>query len=129
MKGVVGDFIKWFSELDKNSVSVAGGKGANLAEIYNLKIQVPPGFVITAQAYDYFIEKSNLKEKISELLKKINYEDTKQLDEITKVLKRNQGVTIGRDTTLREQVISLGYDYDTMSAQYSDEEIKQSLGL
>jgi|TARA_Y100000310_G_scaffold244335_1_gene249066 pyruvate,water dikinase len=81
------EFIKWFSELDKNSVSVAGGKGANLAEIYNLKIPVPPGFVLTAQAYDYFIEKSNLKEKISELLKKINYEDTKQLDEITKEIR------------------------------------------
>ncbi len=78
------EFIKWFSELDKNSIKVAGGKGANLAEIYNLKISVPPGFVITAQAYDYFIEKNKLKEKINELLKKINYEDTKQLDEITK---------------------------------------------
>ena len=51
-----------------------------------------------------------------------------ELDEITKVLERNKGVTVG-DTTLREQVISLGYDYDVMSAQYSDEEIKQSLGL
>ena len=49
------EFIKWFSELNKNSIKVAGGKGANLAEIYNLKISVPPGFVITAQAYDYFI--------------------------------------------------------------------------
>tara|TARA_Y100000310_G_scaffold332386_1_gene407858 strand:+ start:1966 stop:4326 length:2361 start_codon:yes stop_codon:yes gene_type:complete len=82
------EFIKWFSELNKNSISVAGGKGANLAEIYNLKIPVPPGFVITAQAYDYFIEKANLKEKISELLKKINYEDTKQLDEITKDVRK-----------------------------------------
>ena len=49
------DFIKWFSELDKNSVSVSGGKGANLAEIYNLKIPVPPGFVVTAHSYDYFL--------------------------------------------------------------------------
>ena len=63
-------FIKWFSELNKDSINVAGGKGANLAEIYNLKIPVPPGFVITAQAYDYFIEKADLKEKINKLLKK-----------------------------------------------------------
>jgi len=32
------EFVKWFSELNKTSGNVAGGKGANLAEIYNLKI-------------------------------------------------------------------------------------------
>jgi pyruvate,water dikinase len=64
------DFVKWFSELNKNSGSIAGGKGANLGEIYNLGIQVPPGFVVTAQAYQYFIEKAGIKEKIKELLSK-----------------------------------------------------------
>jgi len=81
------DFIKWFSELNKNSGNVAGGKGANLAEIYNLKVPVPPGFVVTAQAYDSFIKKAGIKEKIQELLKKINYEDTKQLEDITKQIR------------------------------------------
>jgi len=74
------DFVKWFSELDKNSGSVAGGKGANLAEIYNLKIPVPAGFVVTAQAYDYFIQYAEIDDKIKEILKTINYEDTKQLN-------------------------------------------------
>ncbi|VVB82278.1 Phosphoenolpyruvate synthase [uncultured archaeon] len=78
------DFVKWFSELNKDSGSVAGGKGANLAEMYNLKINVPTGFVITAQAYDYFIEKAGLKEEIKEILNNINYEDTKELDNKTK---------------------------------------------
>ncbi len=77
-------FVKWFSDLNKSSGKTAGGKGANLAEIYNLRISVPPGFVVTAQAYDYFIEKAGIKEKIKELLSRIDYEDTKQLDEITK---------------------------------------------
>ena len=75
------DFVKWFSELNKDSVSIAGGKGANLAEIYNAKVNVPPGFIITAQAYDYFIEKAGIKDKIHEILETIHYEDTKELDE------------------------------------------------
>jgi pyruvate, water dikinase len=75
------DLVKWFSELNKDSGSIAGGKGANLAEIYNAKANVPPGFVITAQAYDYLIEKAGLKEQIQEILDKINYEDTKELNE------------------------------------------------
>jgi len=77
------DFIKWFFELNKNSGNIAGGKGANLAEIYNLKIPVPPGFVVTAQAYAYFIKKAGIDRKIKELLDKINYEDTAELDTIT----------------------------------------------
>jgi len=79
--------VKWFSELNKDSKSEAGGKGANLAEIYNLGIQVPPGFVITAKAYQHFITHAKIKEKIAELLSGINYEDTKQLDEITKKIR------------------------------------------
>jgi pyruvate,water dikinase len=77
------DFVKWFSELDKSSGRVAGGKGANLSEIYNLKVPVPPGFVITAQAYDYFVRKAGLDNKIHLLLSTISYENTKQLDEVT----------------------------------------------
>ncbi|MEK6913399.1 MAG: phosphoenolpyruvate synthase [Nanoarchaeota archaeon] len=83
------DFVKWFSELNKDSGSVAGGKGANLAEIYNAKVNVPAGFVITAQAYDYFIEKAGLKEQIETLLNSINYEDTKQLNEVTEKIRKS----------------------------------------
>jgi len=81
------DFIKWFSELDKNSGPVAGGKGANLSEIYNLGINVPPGFVITAQAYDYFIKKAGIKDNIKKLLGEIDYENTKELSETTQKIR------------------------------------------
>src|SRR3989344_9529395 len=81
------DLVRWFSELDKNSGSIAGGKGANLAEIYNLKIAVPPGFVVTAKAYDYCIKKAGHNQKIKELLDKIKYEDTEQLDRVTEEIR------------------------------------------
>jgi len=81
------DFIKWFSELDKTSGNIAGGKGANLGEMFNMKIPVPSGFVVTAQAYDYFIKKAGLNEKIKQLLEKINYEDTEQLNKITEEIR------------------------------------------
>ena len=81
------DFVKWFSELTKDSKAIAGGKGANLAEIYNLKIEVPVGFVITAQAYNYFIEKAGIKPKILKLLLGMDYENTKQLDDKTKEIR------------------------------------------
>ncbi len=82
------EFVKWFSELNKNSGKIAGGKGANLGEIYNLEIPVPPGFVITAQAYDYFIDKARLKEKIKNILEKINYENTSELNSSTEQIRK-----------------------------------------
>lgn len=81
-------FVKWFSELNKDSINIAGGKGANLSEIYNLKIPVPPGFVITAQAYDYFIKKANINDKIKSILEQIDYDNTKQLEESTKKIRK-----------------------------------------
>ncbi|MDP3986725.1 MAG: phosphoenolpyruvate synthase [Nanoarchaeota archaeon] len=76
-------FVKWFSELSKDSLSVAGGKGANLAEIYNLGVSVPPGFVVTVHAYNYFIEKAGIDDKIKSLLENLDYEDTSVLDKVT----------------------------------------------
>ncbi len=81
------DFIKWFSELNKDSINIAGGKGANLAEMYNTKVNVPPGFIVTAQAYDYFIEKAGLKEQIEKLLEGVDYEDTRKLNETTEKIR------------------------------------------
>ena len=97
------EFVKWFSELNKTSGSVAGGKGANLAEMYNLKINVPPGFIITAQAYDYFIEKAGLKESIGTLLNGIDYEDTKKLNEITEKI-RNLIVKAELPKEMKEEI-------------------------
>ncbi|WP_457752041.1 phosphoenolpyruvate synthase [Thermococcus sp.] len=52
-------FIKWFEELGKKDVPLVGGKGANLGELTNAGIPVPPGFCVTAEAYKYFV--SNVK--------------------------------------------------------------------
>jgi len=61
-------FIYWFKEIGKEDISLVGGKGANLGEMYNLGIPVPPGFIISSGAYFSFIEENNLKGKIKEYL-------------------------------------------------------------
>ena len=53
-----------FSEIGKKDIPVAGGKGANLGEMYNAGFPVPPGFVISSKAYFDFIDKTSLREKI-----------------------------------------------------------------
>ena len=78
-----GRFVKWFSELSNKDISIAGGKGASLAEMYNSKFPIPPGFMITAQAYSYFIEKSGLIDKIKEKLYGMDMEDTEKLEQVS----------------------------------------------
>ena len=52
--------IKSFSELSKTDIPIAGGKGANLGEMFNSGIPVPDGFVVTSNAYYKFIKDNNL---------------------------------------------------------------------
>jgi pyruvate, water dikinase len=81
------DFIKWFSELSNKDIATVGGKGASLAEMYNTGIPVPPGFVITAQAYQYFIKSSKLNKKISEILNETDVNETEILQNASKKIR------------------------------------------
>jgi pyruvate,water dikinase len=78
------DFVKWFSELSNKDVSIAGGKGASLSEMYNVGIPVPPGFIITAQSYAYFIQKKGIDKKMQQILSKLDVENTAALNKATR---------------------------------------------
>ncbi|BCU71199.1 pyruvate, water dikinase [Stygiolobus caldivivus] len=65
---IEGDLILDLKSIRKDMLSLAGGKGANLGELIAFGIRVPPGFVITSNAYKYFIEYNKLKEKIKNVL-------------------------------------------------------------
>ena len=43
--------IRWFEDIKRDDVAVAGGKGANLGELFRAGFPVPDGFVVTADAY------------------------------------------------------------------------------
>ncbi len=75
-------YIKWLKELNKNSIPQAGGKGANLGEMYNNGFPVPNAFVVVADAYWDFIIKTRAKEEIEELLSELDVNNTEQLSDI-----------------------------------------------
>ncbi len=82
------DSIKWFSELNNKDVQSAGGKGASLGEMFNNKFPVPPGFVITAQAFGKFIKDAGLKEKIHDILNELDVDDTEELTKASKEIRK-----------------------------------------
>ncbi len=71
--------ILWFKEIHFEDTKLAGGKGANLGEMYNLGISVPNGFVVTSTAYFKFIEENKLKPAIQNILKTTNIDEPDQL--------------------------------------------------
>jgi pyruvate,water dikinase len=80
-------YVKWLSELSKESGSVAGGKGANLAEMFNSGFPVPPAFCITAQSFDIYLKKARLKQEIQEIIDATNVDDTTELEDNAKKIR------------------------------------------
>ncbi len=60
--------IKWFSEIAGNDYNLVGGKAYNLSKMFNYGIKVPDGFVVTSVAYDVYIKKNLLKQKMDQIL-------------------------------------------------------------
>ncbi|OGC47149.1 phosphoenolpyruvate synthase [candidate division WWE3 bacterium RIFCSPHIGHO2_01_FULL_42_13] len=79
--------ILWFEEVSKNSISLVGGKGANLGEMYRSGIPVPNGFCVTAYAYFEFLKKTSLRQKILTELSGLDTQDSKKLIEASKNIK------------------------------------------
>ncbi|MDO5715164.1 MAG: phosphoenolpyruvate synthase [Tissierellia bacterium] len=82
------NYIKWFDEIGKDDVGIVGGKGANLGELTSFGLPVPPGFCVTAQAYNTFIDYAELDEVVKFLMETI---DVENVDDLTQVSKDIQG--------------------------------------
>ncbi len=54
-----------FTEGNRDLKDLLGGKGANLAEMTNLGLPVPPGFIITTDACRYYLEQGTVPEGLA----------------------------------------------------------------
>jgi pyruvate,water dikinase len=87
-------FIKPFAELRKTDAAIAGGKGASLGEMISVGIPVPPGFVVTAQAFDRFLLETGLAAEVHSELQKVNHDDVASVERASEVL---HALITGRD--------------------------------
>ncbi len=74
------DFIKDFKEISKSDTLIAGGKGASLGEMTQAGIPVPSGFVILSDAFDRFIEETDLNVEIDAALDKVNVKEVHTIE-------------------------------------------------
>ncbi|MBD3196506.1 MAG: phosphoenolpyruvate synthase, partial [Candidatus Lokiarchaeota archaeon] len=76
--------ILWFDEINDNDLDTCGGKGVNLGLMVSKDFPIPPGYLVTSKAYFDFIDEIGIRSKIKNILKDLNVEETKQLQEASK---------------------------------------------
>lgn len=81
-------YVYAFEEGDRSMKEILGGKGANLAEMKNLGLNVPPGFTITTETCDLYYKNK----------KAIPLEARKQIDLKLKDLEKKMGKKFGDAT-------------------------------
>src|SRR5699024_3631017 len=80
-------YIRTFEEIGKDDVGIVGGKGANLGELTSFGLDVPPGFCVTAQAYDLFVDYAGLTEAVQVGLEDLDVEDVDMLTAVSQDLR------------------------------------------
>ncbi|WP_246941283.1 phosphoenolpyruvate synthase [Bacillus pinisoli] len=113
------NYILRFNEIGKNDIQLVGGKGANLGELTQNNINVPPGFCVTAEAYKVFIEVSGISPQIEETINQLDYENTEQLLEASKRIR-----TLIEETSTPEIIrAEIEEEYNTFCEQIGKENV------
>ena len=58
-----------FEKINQECVNFTGTKCANLGELMRIGMPVPPGFVVTAQAFDFFLKETGADKEMNKILK------------------------------------------------------------
>lgn len=61
--------VLWFENLRKNDIPLVGGKNASLGEMIHAGMPVPPGFAVTAYAYEKFLKQTRIAEMLYKIIK------------------------------------------------------------
>ncbi|MBT6690594.1 phosphoenolpyruvate synthase [archaeon] len=80
-------FVAWLSDLSKADLNLAGGKGANLGEMFNSGFPVPQAFAVTTDAFFFFLKQAKLEQQIKDLLHKIDVDKTEDLQTKSKEIR------------------------------------------
>jgi pyruvate,water dikinase len=105
--------IAWFRDISKGDVGMAGGKGANLGELTNAGIRVPPGFVVTTAAYEVFSQQDDLLPHIGRLLDSLDASDHAALQVVSQEIKALVTAAHVPDATAE----AIGGAYDGLGAE------------
>jgi len=109
------ELILWFDKVRNTDVPIVGGKNASLGEMINAGMPVPPGFAITAYAYEKFIKETKISATIYKIIKKTitDPENPKQYDSASKEIRK----LIEKTKVPKELVMAIKSAYEKLNKQ------------
>src|SRR5574339_584415 len=81
-------YVIELDQIGKDDIKIAGGKGANLGQMIKFGIPVPSGFIVTTSSFDYLIQTNNLGNKIEQIIKNTDVENTTELFMASNTIKK-----------------------------------------
>ncbi len=89
MSNIKQELVSWFENLRVTDIPLVGGKNASLGEMISAGLPVPPGFAITAFAYEKYLKETLLAEKIYKVIEETvkDKNDPKQYDTASKKIR------------------------------------------
>ena len=112
-------YVEKFEDLNKDKISIAGGKGANLGELTQTGIPVPPGFVVTAETYNKFMNETGIFNKIMNKLDNLDVNDTKKLQKTAEEIKE----TIINTPIPEDIIVLITEAYNELCMRVGEEDI------
>ena len=77
----------WFEKISDSDKKIVGEEAFNLSEMGKSDFPVPLGFVVTHEAYGYFVRNTGLLDKINEHLDNLDIDDEEELEEISEKIR------------------------------------------
>jgi pyruvate,water dikinase len=80
--------IVWLDEVKAGDSKLVGGKAAHLGELVSAGVRVPPGFVVTTEAYVEFVKYSGIWDTIMDIVRNIDVNNLEELEEASGNIRR-----------------------------------------
>jgi pyruvate,water dikinase len=103
--------IMSIKNLGVNDIPIAGGKAANLGELTSAGFNVPPGFVLTTESYDYYLDHNDLTKVLEKALAELDVSSDASLQDASgKIRKAFEEGEMPKDleTAILEEYKKLG---------------------
>ncbi|MCJ7791762.1 MAG: PEP/pyruvate-binding domain-containing protein [Dehalococcoidia bacterium] len=100
-------YIYWLEELGQEFSPLVGKKCANLGEIARIRLPCPPGFAISVEAYEYFMNETGALQEIKDYL--VQFKDgLKTIDQFDEASREIRRIVEGKalPEKLRGEIIS-----------------------
>jgi phosphohistidine swiveling domain-containing protein len=105
------ELTREFKNIGKHDANIAGGKGASLGEMTQAGIPVPPGYVLLSNAFERFIEETDLNVEIDTILHKVDHKEIHTVDKASEDIKAlilNAQMPVDIETEIKAHFKKLG---------------------